>query len=183
MTDAAITRYLHDFALAARRRRLGEWREIAEDLRSHINEALDHGKPIEDVLAALGAPAALARAYAVELLMQRSLEEPGGALFRALRLVGAIAAGGVVTLIVAGALGVLGLTFLFSGIALFTIGLLAAGGVHLPNVRLGGLSPWLYVAAAPIVLGLGWAACWALWRYARAVARALTRTLPSKQEE
>ncbi len=62
-----IERYMQNFEGALRRYDLSEEKEIATDLRSHIDEALAYGKPLDDVLQALGPADVLARAYAVEL--------------------------------------------------------------------------------------------------------------------
>src|SRR5688572_29011515 len=65
--NPVIERYMASFEAALQRHDLPEWKEIGADLRSHIAEAQGYGKPLDEVLAALGPADTLARAYAVEL--------------------------------------------------------------------------------------------------------------------
>lgn len=180
MTSAhpQIERYMSRFDAALRRHGLREWAEISSDLRSHIDEAIGYGKPVEAVLRALGPAESLARAYAVELLMEHPAGPRRGALGRYLGLAGLLAAGSVVTLLVVMTLGSIGVGLLGSGVVLVVIGALEAVGVHLPGVRLAGLPPLAVLAMGPVVFALGWGAAWALWRYLRFAAGALMRVLP-----
>jgi uncharacterized membrane protein len=177
MTDR-VSDYLAAFEREARGFGLSEAQDIASDVQSHINEAVEYGKPLEEVLASLGTPKTLARAYAVELLMGRPKETSN--LGRFAQLLALVAFGGILTLIVVTSLGSIGLSFVLSGILLFVLGLLEAVGVHLPHVQTGGMSPWLVAALGPVMFAVGWGALWLLWSYARFAGRQLMRALPHR---
>ena len=181
MTQAepAITQFMGRFEAALRHYGLPEWPEIASDLKSHIAEAESHGKPLADVMAALGSPDTLARAYAVELLMAPPPQDARAiAVMRFLRIAGVVIAGSFISLVVAITLGGFGLSFLLAGAILIIDGGLEAAGVHLPFVSTGGLPPLAVMALGPVALALGWGMSWLLWIYIRLAARALRRTLP-----
>lgn len=177
MTDR-VSDYLAAFEQEARGFGLNEARDIANDVRSHINEAVEYGKPLDEVLASLGAPKALARAYAVELLMGKPKEASN--IGRIAQLLALVAFGGILTLILVTSLGSLGISFLLSGILLFVLGLLEAFGVHLPHVETGGISPWLVAALGPVMFAVGWGALLLLWSYVRFAGRQLVRALPRR---
>jgi uncharacterized membrane protein len=177
MTDR-VSDYLAAFEREARGFGLNEASDIANDVRSHINEAVEYGKSLEDVLASLGTPRALARAYAVELLMGKPKEASN--LRRFAQLLALVAFGGILTLIVVTSLGSIGLSFVLSGILLFVLGLLEAAGVHLPHVQMGGMSPWLVAALGPVMFAVGWGALLLLWSYVRFAGRQLVRALPRR---
>lgn len=178
--QAKIDAYMAQFDVALRRYALKEQADIARDLRSHIREAIDYGKPVEDVLHALGAPDTLARAYAVELLVDgASVSRPNGVL-RALKLAGIVAAGGIVTYVVVVGLGAISITFLLSGVLLFVVGGLEAAGIHLPHVQTNNLPPILFMALGPAFFAIGWGAGALLMRYIRFLARAIRAALPAK---
>ncbi len=177
MTDR-VSDYLAAFEREARGFGLSEAQDIASDVQSHINAAVEYGKPLEEVLASLGTPKTLARAYAVELLMGRPKETSN--LGRFAQLLALVAFGGILTLIVVTSLGSIGLSFVLSGILLFVVGLLEAAGVHLPHVQTGGMSPWLVAALGPVMFAVGWGALLLLWSYVRFAGRQLVRALPRR---
>ncbi len=178
--QSKIDAYMSRFEAALRRYALKEQSDIANDLRSHIREAIEYGKPVDEVLHALDAPEALARAYAVELLVDAPPNQrPSGAL-RALKLVGLLAAGGIVTYVVVVGLGAISLSFLASGVILVVIGGLEAVGVHLPHVETNNLPPLLFVALGPVFFALGWGAGGLLMRYIRFLTRTIRAALPRK---
>ncbi|QGZ96730.1 DUF1700 domain-containing protein [Terricaulis silvestris] len=177
MTDR-VSDYLAAFERESRGFGLNEASDIANDVRSHINEAVEYGKPLEEVLTSLGTPKALARAYAVELLMGKPKETSNIARF--VQLLALVAFGGLLTLIVVTFLGSIGLSFVLSGILLFVLGLLEAGGVHLPHVQTGGMSPWLVAALGPVMFAIGWGALVLLRSYVRFAGRQLVRALPRR---
>lgn len=176
----AIARYMSRFEGTLKNYDLKEWSEIAIDLRSHINEAIGYGKPVDAVLEGLGPADTLARAYAVELLMQPPGDPRAKAATRFLKVAGLLIAGSFVTLIVATTLGSIGVSFILSGIVLIVIGGFEAAGVHLPHVRMGPLHPWGVIAIGPLMLVFGWGACWTLWAYLRFLARAVRKALPGR---
>jgi len=174
--NPVIERYMASFETALQRHDLPEWKEIGADLRSHIAEALGYGKPLDEVLAALGPTDTLARAYAVELKINpdRRRSAIGGYL----SVIGILAASGVVSFIVVSALGSIAVGLFGSGVAVLVIGALEATGVHLPGVQLAGVHPLLVVALAPVLMLIGLIAGWALWLYVRTLIGMLQRALP-----
>lgn len=173
----AIRSYMMRFEPALRKHGLNEAHDIANDVRSHIDEAVGYGKPVEAVLDALGPPEALARAYAAELLIEKPHANRGGA-GRFLQLVGLIAAGGLLTFIIVVTLGAFGLSFGLSGVLLVVIGGLEAMSIHLPHVETHGIPPLLFVALGFVFFALSWAAFAGLGRYARFIAGVWRKTLP-----
>jgi uncharacterized membrane protein len=171
-----IERYMKSFESALQRYDLADWKEVAGDVRSHIAEALEYGKPLDDVLKALGPADTLARAYAVELNLNpdRRRSAVGGYL----SVIGILAASGVVSFIVVSGLGSIAVGLFGSGFAMLVIGAVEAIGVHLPGVRLAGIHPLFIVALSPVIMLIGVAAGWALWLYVRALIGMLQRTLP-----
>jgi uncharacterized membrane protein len=175
-----IERYLASFAAALERCGVPERAEIVLDVRSHIAEALQYGKPLGDVLKTLGPADGLARAYAVELMMHAPADRRVRVVGRFFSLVGLLAAGSLVTLIVVGMLGSVGVGFIGSGLAIIVIGGLEAAGVHLPYVQMGPLSPFSAILLGFAIAAVGWAASWTLWLYLRFLARAVRRALPRR---
>jgi uncharacterized membrane protein len=176
--NPVVVQYMSRFEAALRRYRLPEWQGIAADLRSHIAEAESYGKPLASVLEAIGPADALARAYAVELLMHTPKDTRAQSITRYLKIAGLVIAGSFLSLLVVTFLGSIGLSFVLSGIVLLLVGGLEAAGVHLAHVSMGGLPPIAVIAMAPVALAIGWGASWLLWIYVRAAARALGRMLP-----
>ena len=180
-TRKEIAAYLAAFESEARRLKLAEWSDISSDVHGHINEAVEYGRPLEDALKAMGRPEALARAYALELMMQQPKSTRAHWGVQALRLAGLAAVGGVVTLIVVMALGSVGVGLVFSGLVFLATGLVEAAGVHFSFVSLGGFSPWVFVAASPLLFAIGLGALWLLARYLRFAAGQLVRSVPVRQ--
>jgi uncharacterized membrane protein len=178
MTDQRVSTYLAAFEAEARGFGLSEARDIAGDVQSHINEAVEYGKPLDAVLASLGTPKALARAYAVELLMGKPKTESN--LGRFAQLAALVAFGGMLTLIVVILLGSIGLTFTLSGALVLVLGLLEAAGVHLPHVQMADLPPLLVAALGPVMFAIGWGALLLLRSYVRFAGRQLVRALPRR---
>jgi uncharacterized membrane protein len=179
MTDTSIDAYLKRFEAALGRFGVPHIRDIGADVRSHILEALDYGKSLDVTLRALGAPEALARSYAIELLSNRPAK--ASPWMRALQLTGLLAATSAVSAVVVLLLGSIGVTFIGSAFLLLSVGLLETAGIHLPNVQTADLSPWIFVALAPVFFLIGWGCCVLLMRYLRAVARGLARRLPIRR--
>ena len=93
----AVERYL-----AALRAGLGELsaaerEEIAHEIQAHVAEARAAGRGVDEALRSLGPADALARAYAVELLLNRRPGPPG--LGRWFRLLVVLAATGLPSLV------------------------------------------------------------------------------------
>ncbi len=174
--SANAATYLAAFETQLRRLGLSDAADIAADVRSHIDEALGYGRSLESVLETLGSPEALARAYAVELLMQPP-RTPSN-LMRWPRLIALIAFGGVLTLIIVLFLGSVCLGLGMSGLLAIAFGVFEVAGVHSPFVHLDGHSPWWLLVLGPAALAVGLVAGWALKVYVRFAARQITRAIP-----
>ena len=172
-----IERYMQSFDSALRRYDLSEEKEIAADLRSHIDEALAYGKPLDDVLQALGPADVLARAYAVELKLNPR-ESGGKAIGRLLSVIAILPATGVLSFLVVSGLGLMAVGFFGSGFAMVVIGVVEGLGVHLPGVQLAGVHPLLVVALGLAIMLVGLVTGWALWLYVRAMIGMLRRLVP-----
>lgn len=182
MIDAnpALERYMASFEAALKRYDCKDSAEIARDLRGHIAEAQALGKPLDEVLAAVGPADALARAYAIELELNPRGAEVKRTLGNVARVVAIAAGASIVTLLVAMTLGSIGLAFTLSGVILVMVGALEAAGIHYDSVQLAGVSPWIVMALGPVFFALGVAAFWGLWAYVKALARTLARSLPAR---
>jgi uncharacterized membrane protein len=176
--NPVIERYMSRFEESLQNYGLREWKEIGADLRSHIAEALEYGKPLDEVVQALGPADVLARAYAVELKMNQPADTRGKAIGRFLSVIGILAASGAISFIVVTALGSITVALVGSGLGLIVIGAIEAIGVHLPGVQLAGIHPLIVVALGPIVMLVGLVAGWGLWLYLRALINVLRRALP-----
>ena len=156
-----------------------ERRAITQEIRSHVAEATAAGRPLDDVLRALGPSDALARAYAVELLLNPRDRRFDG-LAALLKLASIVVAGGFATLMVVSMLGAIGIGFTASGVVVFGIGILETAGIHLQGVQLSGVPPgWVIVLALPI-FAVGIASLVLLRRYIGFVGRAMKKILPHR---
>lgn len=172
--NPVLVRYMASFEGSLKVLDAVERRAITQEIRNHVAEATAAGRPLDDVLRALGPADALARAYAVELLMNsRSRRFAGLAAF--LKLASIIVVGSFATLIVVSILGSIGISFTASGLVVFGIGILESSGIHLPGVQLSGVPPgWVVVLALPF-FAVGIVALVLLRRYIRFVGRAMRR--------
>ena len=177
-SNPATQDYMTQFETALRGNGVREWREIASDLRGHIQEAMDHGKPEGNLLRALGGPRYLARAYAVELLFDAPRER-AGKVWRILHMIGVLAAGSLATMVLVILLGSIGLRFAFGGVLLLIVGAIEAAGIHLPHVRMGGLSPLAVMAMGSVMFAVGYAAWAGLWSYGRYLSGSLCKMRPA----
>jgi len=155
--------------------------EIVREIRNHIAEATAAGKPLSVVLESLGSADALARAYAVELVLHPKASSPLNRVTRFATTAALVALGSVTTILVVGALASLGVGLVASGLAMFVIGLLEAGGIHLPGVETAGLAPVWIVSLGPVVFGAGLASLVGLRVYVRFLVRTLRTALPGRR--
>jgi uncharacterized membrane protein len=186
MTDeASIAAYAFAFERAARRLKLAEAGEVAADVRQHIAEARAAGEPWDKIRTKLGAPDALARSYAAELLFgaeaqARDPDRRDGRL-HLWTLFGLATGGGLLTLIVTTTLGSISLAFAISAAVMIGLGLpLALGATLPPFVQMSGAPPWVAVALAPVMGLVAWAAFTGLVGYLRWFAGTLRRALPGR---
>lgn len=170
-----IARYMVVFAAELKRLGVADHDEIVAEIRSHCAEAQAAGQTADAVLETLGSPHALARAYAMELLMTQNTQQ--SRVGRVFAVIGILAASGIGSLLVVMALGSIAVAFFGSGLTLLAIGALEVGGVHLPEVRLAGLNPLVVLALGPFVTLIGIVAAIGLWRYLRWLTRSLRTVL------
>ena len=171
-----VTRYLENFSAGLSGLNEPERTEVVRDIRSHISEALSAGEPLDRILGSLGASDTLARAYSVELLLKKpsAFKYPGNRMWR---LAGLILVGSIPTLVAVIVLGVVGVVFCFTGIALFVAGQ-AAMAQALPSWITMDADPRLAILLAPFMFVFGGLCLAGLWAYMRIAARVVTRVLP-----
>lgn len=155
--------------------------EIVRDIRSHIAEAVAAGSTLESVLATLGPAEVLARAYAVELVLNPAPgRPPRSGLHRFFALVGIFSLTINPTIVVVATLGAVGISFVAAGIAVFAAGIVDAAGISLPFVDgpASDVHPALAIAIGPILFAAGAASLWGLWKYLQWLSRTIRRALP-----
>lgn len=153
-------------------------REVLKDIRSHLAEATAAGTSLDAALEKLGPADELARAYAVEALINPRGEKPGGSrLGRFLKVAGLVVVGSIPTLIIVVTLGAVGLAFSASGLAVLTVGIVASVA-ELPYwIRLD-VPPILAILAGPVMTAFGILALIGLGLYVRFAAYAVRAVLP-----
>jgi uncharacterized membrane protein len=160
----------------------GDREEVVRDIRSHIAEATAAGTPLDSVLTALGPAEVLARAYAVELVLNPAPGRPPMSQFqRFFALAGILAMTSIPTLVIVVTLGAVGVSFVASGFAVFAVGIVDAAGISLPFVAgpVSDVHPALAIAIGPILFLAGAASLWGLWKYLRWLARTVSKSLRS----
>ncbi len=170
-------RYLAKLDAALRGLDAGERQEVVAELEAHISESVAGGKPIDDVLLALGPADQLARAYKVELLLNPKPEAPRRRADRWLRIFGLVAIGSLPTLVIVVVLASVGLSFSVAGLAVFAAGILDASG-QLPWWIHSDVEPWVAMALGPMMSAIGILSMIGLVVYIRFVARVVRTVLP-----
>lgn len=181
MTDAhpVAERYLTQLANDLGELAPADRRDVVGEIRNHIAEATAAGKPLDAVLQSLGPADALARAYAVELLLHpRRATSRSPRARRFLALAGLVAIGSIPTLVIVITLGAIGVSFVASGLAVFAGGLMALGGNLPPWIEMD-VAPEIVVAIGPILTVLGVCSLFLLVMYVRFVAKTIRRVLPA----
>lgn len=157
--------------------------EVVRDIRSHIAEATAAGTPLESVLTTLGPAEVLARAYAVELVLNPAPGRPPMSGFqRFFALAGILALTSIPTLVIVVTLGAVGVSFVASGFVVFAAGIIDLLDISLPFIEdpISDVHPAFAVAIGPVLIVLGAAALTGLSKYLRWLARTVSRTLPSR---
>jgi uncharacterized membrane protein len=157
--------------------------EVARDIRSHIAEATASGATLDSVLTTLGPADALARAYAVELVLNPAPGRPPMSAFeRFFALAGMLTLTSIPTLVIVVTLGAVGVSFVASGFAVLVAGIVDAAGITLPFVDgpASDVHPAIAIAVGPMLFVAGVAALWGLSKYLRWLARTISRTLASR---
>lgn len=169
-------RYLEKLTAALGDLALAERTEVVDELRNHIADATAAGRPLDEVLTALGPVDQLARAYKVELLLNPKAPGPRRS-DRWLRLLALVALGSIPVFIVVVVLGSIGLAFTASGLAVFIAGIAASVGT-LPGWVNMDVPPWVAIALGPALAVIGVLALWGLVAYVTFVARLVRKVVP-----
>ena len=157
--------------------------EVVRDIRSHIAEATASGTALESVLNTLGPAEALARAYAVELVLNPSPGRPPMSPFqRFFTLAGILALTSIPTLVIVVTLGAVGISFIVSGLAVLAAGIVDAAGITLPFLDgpASDVHPAIAIAIGPLLFAAGVASLWGLSKYLRWLARTVSGALPTR---
>ncbi len=178
-----VERYMTHFENSIKEFDFPGQQEVAHEIRNHIAEACAAGKELDSVLQSLGPADLLARAYAVELLLNRRTSRRIQTLNGFLKVAGLVAVTGFATFVVVGMLGTAGIGFVASGIALFVIGVLEQAGIHLPGVQMNGLAPIWAMVLGLFVLVIGVVSLLGLRMYIRFVIRTLKTFRPVSRPE
>ncbi len=154
-------------------------REILQEIRNHIAEAMAGGKRLDVILGSLGPADALGRAYAIELLLDPQSSR-ASALQRWVTLAGLLVVFSIPTLILVSTLGSIGISFVAAGVMSFVIGIVEVAGV-LPSLHVSDLPLGVPILAGPVLLVTGMMSLAALRLYVRFVRRAVRASLPSRR--
>lgn len=181
MTDLPlVNRYLSALDAALASLAPVERAEVVAEIRQHVADATEAGKPIDEVLQSLGSVDALARAYQLELLVSprpSALKAPRSD--RWLRILGLLAIGSLPTLIIVVTLGSIGLSFTVSGIAVF-IAAIADASDALPDWVTMDVQPWVAMLGSIIMFLVGVLCSWGTIAYLRFVVRVVRRVVPDR---
>jgi hypothetical protein len=176
-----VKRYLMHFDHAMEEFDFPGREEVTHEIRNHIAEARTAGKDLDAVLQSLGSADVLARAYAVELLLNRRTSRRVQRLGGSLKLAGLVGATSFATFVIVTILGTTGIVFLPSGVALIVIGMLEQGGIHLRGVQMNGMAPAWAMMLGIFVWVVGILALFGLRLYVRFVIRTLKTFRSLKQ--
>ena len=176
-----VERYMTHFEHSIKQFDFPEQQEVAHEIRNHIAEACAAGKQLDAVLQSLGPAEVLARAYAVELLLNQRSTRRVQALNGFLKVAGLVAVTSFATFVVISILGTIGIGFVASGAAMIVIGVLEQAGIHLPGVQMNGIAPVWAMVLGLFVLVIGVVALLGLRLYVRFIMRTLKRLRPASR--
>ena len=178
-THPLVERYLSHLREGLASMPGGDREEVERDIRSHIAEEMAAGTPLDTVLTHLGPADALARAYAVELLLDGSRSKAAGLSWfqRLLALAGLLVLTSIPTIVVVSVLGSIGLSFTLSGFAVLIAGIAdAVGFTRLFGYDLVmGIHPVWAVVLGPLMTVGGIACLVGLYYYLRWLAKTLVQ--------
>lgn len=170
-----VEQYLAALEAALKNMAPAEREEVVAEIRQHIADAIAAGKPIDEVLKALGPVDALARAYQLELLVKPREGAPAqSSSDRWLKIIGLLALGSLPTFIIVVVLGTIGLTFTITGIGLVLAGAADSARV-LPAWVHMDTEPWFAIIIGVALFVLGLLSSWATYAYLRFVVRVVKR--------
>lgn len=170
-----VDRYLAALDAALTNLAPAERAEVVAEIRQHIADATAAGRPIDEVLSALGPVDALARAYQLELLV--TPRDAAGARPRSdrwLKIMGLLALGSLPTFIIVVVLGVFAITFTTTGLAVMLAGAADQAGA-LPAWINNDLEPWFAIVVGVFLMIAGIVSGWGLTIYLRFVVRVVKR--------
>ena len=174
-TNPVVERYLSRFAAALSAVPDEARREMVQEIRSHIAEALHTGRDPAEVLEKLGPADRLAAAYRAEMMMHR--RQATGGIVRQVGLLSALAGTSLVSFIVITVLFSVGLSFGLSGLAVFLAGaalpLFPPSAINSPFTYEETRVILMIVGAVCLLVGAG--AGWGLWAYAKFAGRTARR--------
>jgi uncharacterized membrane protein len=151
-------------------------REVLQEIRNHIAEAMAAGKRLDVILESLGPADALGRGYAIELLMHPPSAPRQNIVQRWLKIVGLLVTLSIPTLAIVSTLGSIGVSFVAAGIASFVVGVGEVAGV-VPSQAVSDLPFGVPILVGPPLFLAGVMSLLVLRSYARSVARAVKAAL------
>jgi len=110
-----VARYIERLTAALSNLTPADRTEVVKEIADHISDAAAAGKPIDDILKALGSADDLARGYEVELLLHPK-KPAASSIDRYVRLIALVALGSIPTFVVVVTLGTVGLSLALSGV-------------------------------------------------------------------
>lgn len=170
-----VDRYITNLRAGLATMPVADQQEVERDIRSHIAEAMAAGTPIDQVLQALGPADALARAYALELLLDDSRSKAAGisGLQRFVSLAGLVALTSIPTIVIVSVLGAVGVSLSVSGLVVALAGIAVAAGLTTifgqPLVL--DIHPVWAVILGPVMSAAGVACLVGLYYYLRWLGR------------
>lgn len=157
---------------------MAERKEVVAEIRQHIDDATAAGRPIDEVLQALGPVEALARAYQLELLVKpRAAAAAKPRSDRWLKIIGLLAIGSLPSFIILVTLGSIGFSFTVAGVAVVMASIAEQSGT-LPVWMTMTIEPWLGIVLGILMTLLGILCSWGTVMYLRFVVRLVRRVLP-----
>ena len=173
-SDANQEIYLAKFSKELRRLNVQDASGIAGDVRGHIGEAIADGRSLVETLSALGPPSALARAYAIELVVADAAKTRWS-LSSLIRFAMLLLGASIVSLTLVPLLLVLAFTFLLTGAVSFVFAVVELFIVDLPFIQNEHFSPLEALGASIPIFAAGCLFAWLLWRYLRYIAASVRR--------
>jgi len=172
-TNPVSARYLARLRDALHALEPNDRQDIVREIDHHLTDALAAGRPLDDVLRALGPADALARAYAVELALNPSRSM--GRIDRALTVIGLLTVASLPSFIIVVVLGSVGVALTAAGAGVFVGGIAAIVRPDLvPDLT---VSPWLCLVLGPAIVVPGIAAFVALNWHVRFLVRLTVQTV------
>ncbi len=173
-----VERYLTAFSAGLAQLAPSERADVVAEIRQHIADATAAGRPIDDVLKALGPVEALARAYQLELLVSPRATAPAQPRSdRWLKIIGLVAVISLPSFIILVTLGSIGLSFTVAGIAVVIAALADSAGA-LPYWATMTVEPWVGIVMGLFMTVTGVLCSWGTVAYLRFVVRLVRRVMP-----